>query len=379
MKFLVSIAILLSTISAQAGAGASLWNGAHVNLKGRMLIQDADNPDTFYWLPTKFKLRTHSDLIPDENGNLVIKNTQAVTQGFIEDANGNKFSKYDMKVSLENLGQEKLIRATQKLRRIHGYEAKIVGMLPLCGMALGLPTIIGAADSSANITQVKFGFSQDSLDNCTNFNVARTFNISILVPKKLEPAFAKSMMKGIGPAFPSIKLAHPYKYEDNVSLKIDTRKFRSMMSAGGKLTGTFKYVSAQVEAKISKAMKQLAFTGHLKLNIQSTDPQIKAHYMKMFTEMLKNYFYSFTATKDGNTPNEQDPLKPVTFSSSNGGSGSSAIVGVELAYSKEEVEEIGVIDISINDINYGAIQSHNTIEIPALNKENFSQELQNLL
>lgn len=376
-KLLVSL-ILLSSFSAIASSAGSLWNGSHVNLKGRMLVQDADNSNSFYWLPTKFKLKQKSDLIPDEDGNLTIQTKQAIVQNFIEDANGNKYSKYDMKVSLESLGQERLLNATMKLRRVHGYDAKIVGMLPLCGMALGLPTIMGSSDPTANVTQVKFGFSQDNLDNCTNFNVARTFTISMLVPRKLEPAFGKSLMKGIGPTFPSIKLAHPYKYEDKVSLKIDTRKFHKMVSAGGKIKGTFKYVSAQVEAKVSKAMKQLAFTGHLKLNIQSTDPQVKAHYMKTFTKMLTDYFFSFTSSKDGNPAPGSDPLKPVTFSSSNSGS-SSALVGVDLAYTKEEIEELGEINISINDINYGAIQSHNTIEIPEIKKENFSEELQSLL
>jgi hypothetical protein len=381
MKAISLLLLLMIGSNSYAGAAASLWNGDHINLKGKMLVQDADDRSKFYWMPNKFKLKVNSQFEVDEYGNQIVKQNQAITQEFVTLENGKTYSRYNLMVKLESLSKMKLVKAMGALRRAHGFDARIVGRVPVCGISLGLPKTIGipSTDASPDNIQIQFGFSEDGMDDCTNLNVPTAFPITIMVPRKLEPSFGKSLVKGISPVLPTVRLAHPYKYEDKASLNIDVSKFHSMVSKGGKVSGTYKFVSGAVEAKVTKAMKQLQFIGSMKLDIQSKDPEIKKHYMNMFSDMLKNYFYSFTASKDGTAQTDRDLSKDeVTFSSGNGQK-TAASVKAELAFNKQEAKEIGKISINIEDVNYGAIQSQNTISIPKINKENFSKELRDLL
>ena len=76
------------------------------------------------------------------------------------------------------------------LRRKHDTNARLVGRIPLCGIAKSSSLLVPGANIES--IQVVFGFVEDGLETCSNFNVPKSFPISIIVPEKFEPGFAQS-------------------------------------------------------------------------------------------------------------------------------------------------------------------------------------------
>lgn len=364
---------------AYASSAASLFNGDHYEFKGKMLVQDADQPNDFYWIPEKYKLRVKSEIVRDRRGNQSLENTQMISHSIIQNASGEKFSRYDLTVKMENIGEMRKIMAQSALRRKHNPRARLVGRIPLCGIATGVPKSIGTSTAGVEAIQVIFGFTEDGLENCSNFNVPKSFPISIIVPERFEPAFAQSLVNGVGAMMPTLKLAHPYKYKDKASLSINVEKMYKFINKSGSLTGTYKMVSAGVKANVRKMIRTLAYTGSVVFDIQNPDPKVRAHLEKTFIDIISKNFFAYTAKPDLTMPGNNDSTTPVTFSNQGGNGNSAAMVEAKFAFGKDEAQEMGTINFSLENVNYGAMESHSTIVIPPIAKERIHGDIREQL
>jgi len=383
MKKLIAIlAMGLMLGEAHASAAGSLFNGDHYELQGKMMVQDADSGNDFYWIPEKFKLRSKSEIVYTGSGRRrrgTLVNKQMISHSIVENENGEKFSRYDLTVKLEGLDDSTRLIAQSMLRRKHDTNARLVGRIPLCGIATGVPKSIGASGANIESIQVVFGFVEDGLETCSNFNVPKSFPISIIVPEKFEPGFAQSLVNGVGAMMPTIKLAMPYKYRDKATLSIDVEKAYKFINKSGSLTGTYKAVSAGVKANVRKMIRTLSYTGSIVFDIQNPDPKVRAHLEKTFIDIITKQFFVYTAKPDLTMPGDNDSTTPITFANRGGGSKSAPLVQAKFAFGEDEAREIGKINFSLENVNYGAMESHASIVIPPIDKERIHESIRSQL
>jgi hypothetical protein len=415
MKFKKLIFAVFLTLSCQylyANAAGSLYNGEQFGVADYLFVQDANNKKHFYWVPNKFKLVEQSDFIIDQFGNTVMVNNQAITHSIISDDDGKKYSKYILRVKLKSPSRSQQVKALRKIRAFMGYDfgIKLKGMLPLCGITTGMPKVVGTSTLDADTIQVEMGFSETEEGTCSALNIPKTFTMSILVPMRYEPGFAQSLVDGVGAILPNVVVSHPYKYTDKVRLKIDASKFHKAVTHGGKLSGTYKVVKGTVEAKIKKAFDKLMFSSHMTFDVQNPDPKIRAHYEKVFIDMMSKTFFNFIESKpsdDADTDdevqdeNDQDngdddsttiprrrnnggsstssrrvrAKKPISVRTRGGKGASPALYEASYSYGKEESREIGHFEMSLDNVYYGAITSHNIIDIPPVQKKHIHEDI----
>ena len=78
-------------------------------------------------------------------------------------------------------------------------------------------------------------------------------------------------------------------------------------------------------------------------------------------------------------PGNNDSTTPITFANRGGGSKSAPLVEAKFAFGEDEAREIGKINFSLENVNYGAMESHASIVIPPIDKERIHESIRSLL
>jgi hypothetical protein len=288
----------LISVSAWAGAVASIYNGEQYHLNGAVLVQDADHPDDFFILPTRYHLKTKSHV--DDQGRLV---TAQSARNTVVRINGHDYSSYAMTFELDEPGKLEMLRATQALRQQVGRPARIKGLVPICGLRLAVPGFKESGPSGDNRLNpdsplLRYSISSTEADKCASIIDTSEFNMEYRVPIGLEPEAAKEITSDVGMTLPPIEIVLPYKYKDHVTVKIEAQSTINQLRAGGDFAGSFKMVTLQVKASIETLFNRLAVTGGLDVDCQNPDRKICDGFVEQAKDILAKTLFLYTANAD---------------------------------------------------------------------------------
>ncbi len=373
MRSLLAFFIIIGfSLHAKASALASLWNGEHINLSGQILVQDAEQPLDFYVLPSKYILKRESKMDP-QTGQLV--NT-VWFQNRVVDQGGVKYSVYTFKLELDSPGRMELLRAENKLRSITKTKARIKGLAPICGVALGsnfasFATPTPQVDPEA--TLISYSIKSTEADQCKSVLGTSDFAIEIKVPMSREPEVASQLISMTGLVLPALELVHPYKIKNSIVMTFNPVVLFEQMQTNVGLTGTWKFITASVQSNSTKMMKSLELTGGLTVNWEGADQAIRDIFINKAIEFLSQSYlkYSQTSQKDLNS-------KPETVADKNQ-SVSTSLFRVDMAMTKEAATIKEKISLDFSSVTYGTVKSQAQIEISNITSDQLDPEVRKLL
>lgn len=386
MKKLITMALGLTLGTAQAygKAGASIYNGQHLGIKGIHLMQMADDPNEFRWIPVEYKVQKESKTYIDEWGDERLIKVPKITHN-IQNMGSASYSIYSFNVKLNKLSRIRKAKIERLLRTKHP-GARLEGMAPICNMKLVAPSIsVSTTDTSKGQLAypiVQYGFSPGTDGDCAKIDFETWFPVRITVPMTLEPDFALNMVAGTGLVLPNVRVSHPYKYTDKVSVYINSRLFYDQVKNQSSISGGLFDVSAQVNNSISKALENLSVMGQFKMDVQNDAN--RTAYLQMVKDLITNLFVTFSQKEipfNGAEPNfpsgcKPDPAKTVVKTAA--GAPIPFCVSATFSKSEQDLERIKDISFNFQDTNYGTIYSDIVVRIKPVNVELISDDLKKL-
>jgi hypothetical protein len=268
-----------------------------------------------------------------------------------------------------------------------GRGAKIAGMAQVCGMGVDLPTVVGEKQTLSG-GRITLGFASSDPGSCTSTHGADGFEVEMIVPFEAEPGVAQSLASGAGIPLPLVKLMHPYRYEDKAELTVDAEEFRSFFESKPAISGGISFVKLSLGAQIKEALQRLKLMGKMKLDIQSRDPLVRAQMEKILTEALEKTFFKFIPEdgaaaadpgKAAPAPKRNEGPIPVSFVNAKGDQSAPWNVSASLDLTKATAQEVKTIRLSIEDVDYGTVQSEAEITIRAIEADYFAPEIRAML
>lgn len=369
--FIFSIATVLISLSAHAGALASLWNGEQFRLSGQILVQDADKPLDFYFLPTRYKVKATS-VYNESTGESERKTWvthQVVTDGTL------KYSVYNIRMKLDEPGRFETLRAESELRQKVGLEARIKGLVPICGLSLGSSLVAAGeigAQPNPSATVITYSIHSSEAEQCKSIVDVPEFNLQIRVPLSREPEFARAMTSDVGLVLPSIDVILPYKYNNKVTMLFNSKTTYEMMSQNVGLKGTYKMVTGEVESNIRKMFQSLEITSQMKVDWQGTDVALRDRFITQAIEFLSQAYIKYNAVTGPVGDKEVvvgDKDKSV----------SSSLFSVSLAMSEQAATQKADITIDFSSATYSTVKSQTQLDVSRVSKSVLSPEVQQML
>lgn len=381
MKSLIALAsvmgsVLAITLSSQAPAAAlaSLYNGEQFRLKNQLLLQDSDRPDEFYYLPQKYRVKRRGKL-NEETQKVEYRtdlNHRVVRKGERE------YSVYSMLVELEQPSPFDVLMAQTELSTKLGRQVVIKGLVPICGISLGE---VGSASAgiakpveaiSPDATLVQYSLNSSEAGKCNSPLASTEFRILYRVPLKEEPVYAENATSSVGLVLAPVELTLPYKYKDQVVIQIDARSAYEQLKAAADVKGTYKFVSGEMKAAVSKLFNMLQITGGIDVNCQNPDKAICDRFLVQAQEILAKTFFTylpFAANGDTNPLTFADKDKAVDTS----------LVKVQMAMDQQSAERIGKFKIDFTNTVYSSITAQVQVTAARLPVENLAPEVRALL
>jgi hypothetical protein len=352
-----SIIALATPAMARADALASIYNGEQFQLNGQLLVQDADHPDDFYVLPQTFHIQQQSTYDPTTD---TLKKKMSINHQVIA-ANGNQYSDYTMKMVLDEPTQMQLMQASMQLRRTASPNARIKGMAPICGMRLTLPGLETSTEApiagkfDPNTTFIQYSISSTDAEKCNAILTTTEFTLEYRVPLVLEPTVAKNLTSDVGLVLQPIDLILPYKYKDKVSVAIDARSAIDQLKASVGLQGSFKFVTAGVQASMEKMMNALKISGQLQVDCQNPDKTMCDRFVDQAVQILTKTFFTYlpmATSGDTNPLVIADKDKAVNAS----------LFKIQLAFDEQSAERIGQFKVDFSNTVYDSVHGQARIE-----------------
>ncbi len=339
MKYIILLSLLSSSLFA-ASAGY-IWDGANFDIEGYMLVQDSDREYDFYWLPKKYKIKSDLDGPKATYSSSVINNSE--------------YGLFTFGLKLAKPSRRLLVKAGSKLKNRFGYEAKIVGMLNICGQKLNLPSIASHSNSLDKLGTTYYFDMQESTD-CSSLGGQKSINLTIQTPISQVEYIKNALGRGLSFPLPSITLFHPAKYKDEVSIEVDAVHAWENLNAQGGVSGSIKKIGINLKGKMNKMIERLSLMGKVEFNIRERDPTrretIRKYYMDIFTDVMTKFFYSYSEVQ---TPTS-DPLAMGEGADTN-------IFNASLAVTKEQMEKTKNIKLDLSNFVYSSIKSYATIDL----------------
>lgn len=348
---LILAASLIFSGAANATALASVYNGQQFRLEGHLLVQDAEHPNDYYVVPKLYRLR-NKVYVNDQTGE---SSNRASINHKVITVNGHQFSSYTMRFRLDEPGMMEKMTAEALLQLKAGRAAKIKGVAPVCGIRLATPGFDqikpsgNQPASNPKSTTITYSISSTEAGKCNAFLDTTDFSVEYRVPMELEPKTAADLTSDTGLVLPPVELLLPYKYKDSVVVEVDAESAVKQLKAGADLQGSFKYVTAQVSANISKLVNKLSVSGGIKVDCQNPDRTICDHFLEQAKDILAKTLYIYEPfAKDGDT----NPL--VVADKDNA---SASMFKVSLGYDEQEAKRIGKFRVDFSNTVYSSISS----------------------
>lgn len=357
---ILSLVVLLGLVGAgraNANALASIYNGDQFQLNDQLLVQDADHPDDFYILPRTFHIKRQSTYNADtgEVKNIVSVNNRVLTSG------QNQYSDYSIRVVLDEPGRLELLQAAMNLRRVANPNARIKGVAPICGMHVLIPGISNSTEApnpasfDPNTTFIQYSLGSTDGDKCNSVLATSEFTFEYRVPISLEPATARNLTSDVGLVLQPIDMILPYKYKDKVKIVVDARSAVEQMKAAASLQGSFKFVTAGVQASMEKMMNSLQVTGQLHVDCQNPDTTACDRFVNqaqdILTKVLVNYL-PMSGAGDTNPLVVADKNRAVN----------ATMFQVQLNYDQQSAERIGQFTVDFSNTVYSSVHAQAQID-----------------
>ena len=364
---------LLLPIAANAGALASIYNGEQFQLEDQLLVQDADHPESYYYLPRTYKLKSRTAL--DMDGNPKRETSlkhRVVTKG------DKQYSVYTMTLELDHPTSLQLRIAEMQIRRKTGQRAVIKGPAPVCGIRVRGPGFDSTAAASPvdkvdpDATLIQYSVNSTEAGKCASVLATTEFNLVYRVPISQEPQTAETITSSVGLFIPAVEILLPYKYREKVVVTLDAVSTYEQLKAAADLQGTFKAVTAGVSAAMSDLKNKLMMSGGIAVDSENPDPAIRDRFLTMALEILsKTYLNYLPMGLAGNTDSLVLADKEKAASAS--------LFKVQLGFDRQSAERIGKFRIDFSNAVYGGVTSQVQIKAARASKDSLDPQVRSLL
>ncbi len=334
-----------------------LWDGGQFAVGGYVLIQDVAHKSDFYWLPKKFKIKKMAVMNNDgELENKLMANHSVIFK------NGVKYSKYSFTMKVDKISDARIYDATVALRDKFGMLAALKGMLPPCGIQMGMPKLnqqVGeVATNEINGVVASYGIAESP---CNLVSAPTEFVLEITAPfDSYEPSLSQNILSGAGIALPPITFLHTAKYDDDVSLKFDTHMFYTQLKKAGEASGAYMNVGLGLKKSMQNTFQNLTSFGLMNFDIKEADPirheELRRHYETIFIDMLTHMLYQFEAI----VPPASDDVTIATQ-----GSNAGTYFKASIAMSEAEFTRQDTMTLHVKNTNYSTVTSQLIIDLTA--------------
>lgn len=374
MKYIfLSVVIVVVAQLAHGGAIGSVYNGEQFKIQGQLLVQDADKPNSFYFLPRKYKLKTKSRINVKSDK---IEKTYGLHHQVVSEA-GHQYSVYTMKLTLDRPGQLRSLDAELELRRLKGNDAKILGLTPVCGLRLDLPTggvLVSNTNSNPvnpDAIQIKYSLSSTEAGRCTSILDTSDVVLEYRVPMAREPEVANKLVSSVGLVLPSVELVLPYKYKDRVVVSVDAEMAYEQTKTAGSLTGDAKSVMLEARASVDAMFGRASATGKTIIDCQNPDRTICDRFVEQAKDHLVKMLFVFTPIAEAQAPQVLVGDKEKIFEAGK--------TKVGLAFDAQTAKRQQNFVIDFSNAVYSSISAQAQVEINKIPFEIFDPAVQALV
>lgn len=305
MPFLLMLcSALIWLVPNQAGATAvaSLYNGEQYEIDGVMLVQAADQPDTFFIMPKEYHLVRTSKWDSDLEERVYSPPVHHQT----ESVDGQTYGIYTMTFDLDVPGAQQRLVLGMKLRRFHP-NAQIAGLVPICGVKLDLLGINLAMVKETSqrketkATTIRYSLNSTEGDKCKAQISPTRFSVTYRVPIENDQSVRAELESESGLVLPPVELVIRNKYTDKITLKINKRRTIEQLKGLADLKGSLKMIKASVNAGIEDLIRRSEVAGDLHINCENINgPACQAFLEYVKSQMIKDLLVIKPEKPEGN-------------------------------------------------------------------------------